>query len=86
MVAYLASSGCTVSGEAFSAGGGRYARVFIGVADGWLGPAGGCATAEDIEAHLDAIEDLRSYAIPGSAWDELRDIGAAHARRDGPAA
>ena len=81
MVVYLASRECTVSGEAFSAGGGRYARVFIGVADGWFGPAGGCATAEDIEAHLDAIEDLSSYAIPGSAWDELRDIGAAHATR-----
>ena len=85
MVAYLASSACTVTGEAFSAGGGRYARVFIGVADGWLGPAGGCATAEDIAEHLDDIEDRRTYAIPGSAWDELRDIGAMHARRAGGA-
>src|SRR4051794_9837243 len=57
MVAYLASAACTVTGAAFSAGGGRYARVFIGVADGWLGPAGACATAEEIETHLDAIED-----------------------------
>jgi hypothetical protein len=81
MVVYLASRACTVTGEAFSAGGGRYARVFIGVADGWFGPAGGCATAEDIEAHLDDIEDLSTYAIPGSAWDELRDIGDAHATR-----
>src|SRR5262249_35811989 len=86
IVAYLASTACVVSGEAFSAGGGRYARVFIGVADGWFGPAGGCATAEDIEAHLDDIEDLRTYAIPGSAWDELRDIGAAHERRNRPSA
>jgi len=85
MVAYLASSACTVTGEAFSAGGGRYARVFIGVTDGWLGPAGGCATAEDIAEHLDDIEDRRTYAIPGSAWDELRDIGAMHARRAGGA-
>jgi len=86
MVAYLASSACTVSGEAFSAGGGRYARVFIGVADGWLGPAGGCATVEDIEAHLDDIEDRSDYALPTSAWDELRDIGDAHARRNATSA
>jgi NAD(P)-dependent dehydrogenase (short-subunit alcohol dehydrogenase family) len=81
MVVYLASAACSVTGEAFSAGGGRYARVFIGVADGWLAPEGGCATVEDIAEHLVVIEDLQRYAIPGSAWDELRDIGAAHARR-----
>jgi NAD(P)-dependent dehydrogenase (short-subunit alcohol dehydrogenase family) len=82
MVAYLASAACTVSGEAFSAGAGRYARVFIGVASGWLSPGSAGATAEDIEAHLDDIEDLRDFATPGSAWDELRDIALAHARRD----
>jgi len=84
MVAYLASSACCVSGEAFSAGGGRYARVFIGVASGWFGPKDGCATAEDIEAQLAEIEDIRSFATPGSAWDELYDIGQAHTRRDDP--
>jgi NAD(P)-dependent dehydrogenase (short-subunit alcohol dehydrogenase family) len=85
MVAYLASRACTVSGEAFSAGGGRYARMFLGVADGWLGPADAVATAEDIEEHLDEIEDFRGgFAVPASAWDELRDIGEAHARRDDP--
>jgi hypothetical protein len=81
MVAYLASAACTGTGEAFSAGGGRFARVFIGVGQGWLGPAGGSATAEDVESHLDEIEDLRDFAIPASAWAELRDIGDAHARR-----
>jgi len=75
MVVYLASASCAVSGEAFSAGGRRYGRVFIGVADGWLNPRDADATAEDIEAHLSEIEDLSSYALPASSWDELRDIG-----------
>ena len=75
MVAYLASAACTVSGEAFSAGGGRFGRVFIGVADGWLGPSDSCATAEDIEAHLPEIEDLSSYEMPPTSLDELRVIG-----------
>jgi NAD(P)-dependent dehydrogenase (short-subunit alcohol dehydrogenase family) len=75
MVVYLASAACTVSGEAFSAGGRRFGRVFIGVADGWLAPADGCPTAEDIEAHLDDIEDLSRYATPASSFEELRGIG-----------
>jgi NAD(P)-dependent dehydrogenase (short-subunit alcohol dehydrogenase family) len=83
LAAYLASAACTVSGEAFSAGCGRYARVFIGVATGWLSPEGAEATAEDIAAHLDDMEDLGDFAVPGSVWEELRDIGLAYARRDG---
>jgi NAD(P)-dependent dehydrogenase (short-subunit alcohol dehydrogenase family) len=83
MVAYLASSACRVSGEAFSAGGGRFARVFIGVANGWLGPQDHSATAEDIDEHLDEIEDLDGYLVPGSAWDELRLIGLAYQRQPG---
>jgi NAD(P)-dependent dehydrogenase (short-subunit alcohol dehydrogenase family) len=75
IVVYLASSACTVSGEAFSAGGRRFGRVFLGVTDGWMGPAGAPATAEDIEAHLAEIEDRSRYAVPGSAWEELGEIG-----------
>jgi NAD(P)-dependent dehydrogenase (short-subunit alcohol dehydrogenase family) len=75
MVVYLASAACSVNGEAFSAGGGRFGRVFIGVADGWLGPLDGSAAAEDIEAHLPEIEDRSSYAIPPTSLDELAVIG-----------
>jgi hypothetical protein len=75
MVVYLASAACAVNGEAFTAGGRRFGRVFIGAADGWIGPAGGGASAEDIERHLAEIEDLSRFATPGSAWDELGDIG-----------
>jgi NAD(P)-dependent dehydrogenase (short-subunit alcohol dehydrogenase family) len=75
MVVYLASAACTVSGEAFSAGGRRFGRVFIGVADGWVSPAGAPARAEDIEAHLAEIEDLDRFATPVSSWEELGVIG-----------
>jgi NAD(P)-dependent dehydrogenase (short-subunit alcohol dehydrogenase family) len=79
LVVYLASAACTVSGEAFSAGGGRFGRVFIGVADGWVNPG---ATAEDIEAHLPEIEDLSSYQIPATSMDELRIIGRLRGGRE----
>jgi hypothetical protein len=75
MVAYLASKACTVSGEAYSAGGGRFGRVFVAVADGWLGPADGSTTVEDIAAHLAEIRDLTSYAMPPTSLDELGVIG-----------
>jgi NAD(P)-dependent dehydrogenase (short-subunit alcohol dehydrogenase family) len=74
MVVYLASAACSVNGEAFSAGGGRFGRVFTAVADGWLGPAD--TAAEDIEAHLADIKDLSSYQIPATSLDELSVIGA----------
>jgi NAD(P)-dependent dehydrogenase (short-subunit alcohol dehydrogenase family) len=81
MVVYLASAACSVSGEAFSAGGGRFGRVFVAVADGWLGPVDGCATAEDIEAHLPEIEDRGSYAMPPTSLDELGVIGRLRSRQ-----
>jgi NAD(P)-dependent dehydrogenase (short-subunit alcohol dehydrogenase family) len=83
MVVWLASSACSVTGEAFSAGGGRFGRAFIAVADGWIYPGEGCATAEDIEAHLGEIEDLSSYAIPPTSLDELGVIGRLRAERLG---
>jgi NAD(P)-dependent dehydrogenase (short-subunit alcohol dehydrogenase family) len=81
IVVYLASAACSVSGEAFSAGGRRFGRVFIGVADGWVSPGDAIPTAEDIEAHLPEIEDRSSYAIPPTSIDELRVIGELLRRR-----
>jgi len=81
MALYLASRACSVSGEAFSAGGGRYGRIFTGVTDGWLAPEGSGVCVEDIAAHLAEIEDRSSYSMPASAWDELREIGQLSARR-----
>ncbi len=74
MVTYLASSACEVSGQAFSAGAGRFGRVFIGVADGWLTPQGLAVSADDIAAHLSEIGDLSAYQIPSTSLDELRLI------------
>ncbi|SFF82910.1 NAD(P)-dependent dehydrogenase, short-chain alcohol dehydrogenase family [Novosphingobium sp. CF614] len=80
---YLASSACTVSGESFSGGGGRYARVFVGVTSGWLSETDSIPTAEDIAEHLDEIEDRSSFLVPNSIYDELREIADQLAARDG---
>jgi len=81
MVIYLASNACSVNGEAYSAGGGRFGRVFTAVADGWLGPADGSASAEDVAAHLAEIRDLGHYAIPPTSLDELSVIGRLRRKR-----
>lgn len=80
---YLASTACTVTGEAFSGGGGRYSRVFVGVTDGWLADAGAEPTAEDIADHIDQIEDRSGFLVPNSIYDELRSIAERIAERDG---
>jgi NAD(P)-dependent dehydrogenase (short-subunit alcohol dehydrogenase family) len=83
MLAWLASAACTVNGEAFSAGSGRYARVFIGLCEGWLAPNADVPTPEDIADHLDEIENRDRHTVPEGIWDELREIGRAIAARDG---
>lgn len=83
MAIYLASRACEVTGEAFSAGGRRFGRVFVAVADGWLSPPDSCPTAEDIAAHLPEIEDQSSYAIPPTSLAELSVIGRLRSSRLG---
>lgn len=83
MVVWLASRACSVSGEAFSAGGRRFGRVFVAVADGWVSPLGSQPTAEDIDAHLAEIEDLSSYEMPATSLDELSVIGRLRRERFG---
>ncbi|MCW2613887.1 MAG: hypothetical protein JWN08_881 [Frankiales bacterium] len=71
MVTYLASEACTTSHGAYSAAGGRYARVFWGLAQGWYAGAGAHPTAEDIAANLAEIEEQAGYIVPGSTTDEI---------------
>lgn len=66
LVSYLVSRVCPVTGEAFSVGmAGHYARIFVGVSDGWWsGPA--IPSAEEIAANWDQVEDLQSFSVPAS--------------------
>jgi NAD(P)-dependent dehydrogenase (short-subunit alcohol dehydrogenase family) len=74
LITYLVSRGCEVTGEAFSACAGRFARVFVGVAEGWLAPAAATVSAEDLEEHLDAIRDTSRASIPRWMFDEWADV------------
>jgi NAD(P)-dependent dehydrogenase (short-subunit alcohol dehydrogenase family) len=71
MVVFLASEACTFTHEVFSAAGGRFARIFTGLAPGWFAGKGVVPTAEDIAAHIDDIEKQDGYIVPTSIADEL---------------
>ncbi|HVU62070.1 MAG TPA: SDR family NAD(P)-dependent oxidoreductase [Mycobacteriales bacterium] len=71
LVTFLASEACDRTHEIFSAAGGRYARVFVGLAPGWYGGKGHVPTAEDVLDNLDQIEKQDGYIVPGSVGDEL---------------
>ena len=81
LVVYLASVGCDVTQQIFSASGGRFARVFVGVTRGWYGPLDQPASAEDVRDHLDEISDRSEYQIPVTVFDEAGGIREWYPRR-----
>ncbi|MEU1364658.1 SDR family NAD(P)-dependent oxidoreductase [Streptomyces sp. NPDC005803] len=72
MAVYLASEDNPHTHEAFSIARGRYARVFIGVTEGFHVPADApVATADDIAAHIGTVRDQSGYHVPGSMVEEF---------------
>ena len=71
LVAYLCSDDSAVTHEIFSVGGGRVARIFVGLTPGWFGGQGSVPTPEEIRDHLDEIRDTNGFIIPGNAAEEL---------------
>ncbi len=74
MVVYLASRACDFSHRNYSAIGGRYARVFIGLARGWLAERGSEPTADDIAAHIAEISTTERFSIPETNYEEVFEV------------
>jgi NAD(P)-dependent dehydrogenase (short-subunit alcohol dehydrogenase family) len=68
VVAFLAHEECTVTGEVLSCGGGRVARVFVGVTPGWFDPA---LRPESVRDRWDQIHDETGSTVPRSVTEEL---------------
>lgn len=68
IVAYLAHEDCSVTGEIFSAGAGRTAKIFVGAAQGYFNEA---VTLEDIRDNFGKICDETGYAVPKNAMEEI---------------
>jgi NAD(P)-dependent dehydrogenase (short-subunit alcohol dehydrogenase family) len=71
LVTFLASEACELTHEIISAAGGRYARVFVGLAPGWYGGKDHVPTAEDVLDNLAQIEKQDGYIVPTSISDEI---------------
>jgi hypothetical protein len=65
-----------LTGETFSAVAGRFARVIVGVTEGWLADDPLGITAEDVAEHLDEICDASTYHLPASLFDEYETLAA----------
>jgi NAD(P)-dependent dehydrogenase (short-subunit alcohol dehydrogenase family) len=68
VVTYLVHESCPVSGEVYSVGGGRVARVFIGVTPGYTDHE---LTPESVRDHFDQIRDETDYAVPANLNEEM---------------
>ncbi len=86
MVAFLAHEACPVSGEIYTAGAGRFARIFIASTEGYVHPAPE-VTIEDVAQNWSRINDETGYYVPAdlTAWSaafmaHLRATGAGPAR------
>jgi NAD(P)-dependent dehydrogenase (short-subunit alcohol dehydrogenase family) len=74
MVVFLASEANPYTHEIFTAGGGRYGRIFIGTNPGWFAGPKVVPTVEEVEANMAQIRDVSSYEIPGSSNEEIMII------------
>jgi hypothetical protein len=83
-VVFLAHESTTITGETFSVGADRAARVFLAECPGVRGDG----TPESFAAHLDDLMSIEGWEIPSDMMDEVRyssdhlgpEIQAAYAR------
>ncbi|HUO40827.1 MAG TPA: SDR family NAD(P)-dependent oxidoreductase [Mycobacterium sp.] len=71
IVVFLASRACTFSHHNYSACAGRFARVFVGLGEGWLAAPDTDPTAEDIAAHLPQASATQPFTVPTAIFDEV---------------
>jgi NAD(P)-dependent dehydrogenase (short-subunit alcohol dehydrogenase family) len=71
IVAFLASRACEFTHQNYSACAGRFARVFVGLGEGWLAEADSNPTADDVAAHLAEVSATEPFTVPGSIFEEV---------------
>jgi NAD(P)-dependent dehydrogenase (short-subunit alcohol dehydrogenase family) len=72
LVCYLVSEESDISHEIFSVGGGKFSRIFIGMAPGWAAGKGATPSIEEIRDNMDQIRNQEGYSVPGSIGDEMK--------------
>jgi NAD(P)-dependent dehydrogenase (short-subunit alcohol dehydrogenase family) len=76
IVVFLASRACEFSHQNYSACAGRFARVFVGLGQGWFAEKDSNPTADDIQAHLTEVSATEPFTVPGSIFEEVFAVAA----------
>ena len=71
IVAWLVHEDCPVTGEIYSAAGGRIARFFIGLTEGYYNPA---LSLEDVRDNFEQIRSEEGYIVPSGPADEFGQL------------
>jgi NAD(P)-dependent dehydrogenase (short-subunit alcohol dehydrogenase family) len=72
LVTYLVSEQCDLTHNVFSVGGGRFARMFVGLTPGWYAGKAAKPSAEQVRDQMAKIRDTEGYIIPDSIADEMK--------------
>jgi NAD(P)-dependent dehydrogenase (short-subunit alcohol dehydrogenase family) len=74
LVTYLASEACEHTHEIYDVGGGRFARIFIGLCEGKAFGKGAQPSAEEIRESMGEISDTDGFTIPTSIAGEMEAV------------
>lgn len=71
LVAWLVHEDCPVTGEVYSAAGGRIARFFVGLTEGYYNPE---LTPEDVRDNFGQIRSEDGYTVPVGPAEEFAQL------------
>lgn len=74
LVTFLCSEANTETHSIYSVGGGKYSRIFIGMAPGWFAGKGVIPSAEEIQSNFEQIHSDEDFIIPDSIAAELTTL------------
>jgi NAD(P)-dependent dehydrogenase (short-subunit alcohol dehydrogenase family) len=81
VAAWLVHEDCPVTGEVYSAAGGRVARFFVGLTPGYFKSD---LTLEDVRDHFDEARDAEGYFVPESSEGEIEYVRQVLAQAGAP--
>ncbi|MGV0794849.1 SDR family NAD(P)-dependent oxidoreductase [Mycolicibacterium sp. XJ1819] len=73
LVAYLASEQCAETGSVYTVGGGRVAKFFVAMTEGWTRKDDNL-TPEDVRDHWTDINDSSKFTLPQEMNDDFRAL------------
>lgn len=74
LLVVLSAPDCALTQQVFSAGGGHFARMLVGLGAGWTARGELPPSAEDVAAHLTEIASPDALVFPGSALEEIQRL------------